>query len=490
MAGSLNHRHQLNQIFQRLSAPGTLADLMPEVEPLMLAYLNAERITIYQKSRWENDEIIVRIHNPDRQNTDADLDIRLPMNPKSIAGYVAMSHRALRIQDVYDTEELTMIFPGLAFDKSYDEQSGFRTRAMMVVPIKFGNVLLGLLQVINRAGEGTFEDRDLAHAQEMARVLGHKFRLELQITRGPFDHLLETGILTSEELARVRQSARQTGGDEQSNTENILLYTLQIAPVEIGRSLEQFYQIPYMGFDATHVLPEALMAPLNPGYLKRQMWLPVAGDQEQATILVQDPTNTTRLMQIQRMVKAEQYTFRVGLQWDILSFLGEPLTPLPPPDPARVAREAPESAEASEPETEDDGIHPAPTEEEPETAHTPDPAPSRTRMEAARLVTQLIILGIRSHASDLYIETGKEGEPGVAKMRVADDMRTLATLAPDQVEEIMAQVKRMGRLDVADKARPQAGLCKAKSDGKMVELRIITYPTDWGETANLQIIPK
>jgi len=70
----------------------------------------------------------------------------IPINTKSIAGYVAMNCEAVNIPDVY---WMSNTLP-YAFDSHFDEISNYKTRSMLTVPMtnRRGD-LLGVMQIIN-----------------------------------------------------------------------------------------------------------------------------------------------------------------------------------------------------------------------------------------------------------------------------------------------------------------------------------------------------
>jgi len=74
-------------------------------------------------------------------------DVPIAIDDKSIAGYVAMTGQSLDILDVY---LIPKSFP-YSFNLSFDNQSGYRSRSMLVVPIKNqeGEVL-GIIELINK----------------------------------------------------------------------------------------------------------------------------------------------------------------------------------------------------------------------------------------------------------------------------------------------------------------------------------------------------
>ncbi|MEQ8486033.1 MAG: HD domain-containing phosphohydrolase [Pseudomonadales bacterium] len=75
------------------------------------------------------------------------VETRLPMTPSSLAGYVALSGETLDIPDVY------RIPPGrpYSFNRSFDQEMGYRTRSMLVIPMRdHRDRIVGVLQFINR----------------------------------------------------------------------------------------------------------------------------------------------------------------------------------------------------------------------------------------------------------------------------------------------------------------------------------------------------
>ena len=79
-----------------------------------------------------------------------DLDIRLGLN-LGIAGLVAVTGAELNIEDVYEDRR---------FDRSTDENTGYRTRSILCVPIRNqSGEVLGVIEAINKKG-GLFTDAD------------------------------------------------------------------------------------------------------------------------------------------------------------------------------------------------------------------------------------------------------------------------------------------------------------------------------------------
>lgn len=78
-------------------------------------------------------------------------EFTMPINASSIAGYVALTGESLHLEDVYQTPQ------GLPFhfNPKFDQESGYRTKSMLIVPMKNpqGDII-GVLQLINCKRDG------------------------------------------------------------------------------------------------------------------------------------------------------------------------------------------------------------------------------------------------------------------------------------------------------------------------------------------------
>ncbi len=76
-----------------------------------------------------------------------------------------------------------------------------------------------------------------------------------------------------------------------------------------------------MAYDPALILPLRLLENISKGYLRKNLRLPVAGDKNEAVIPIDDPSNHQRIMEIQGVLNARNYVFRVGLPEHISLFL-------------------------------------------------------------------------------------------------------------------------------------------------------------------------
>jgi HD-GYP domain-containing protein (c-di-GMP phosphodiesterase class II) len=87
------------------------------------------------------------------QNDSLSFDSReftMPISARSIAGYVALEQKTLRIDDVYEMPSGSPF----GFDRSFDAKVGYRTQSMLVTPLTSSKgEVIGVLQLINKKRE-------------------------------------------------------------------------------------------------------------------------------------------------------------------------------------------------------------------------------------------------------------------------------------------------------------------------------------------------
>ncbi|HVO29384.1 MAG TPA: GspE/PulE family protein, partial [bacterium] len=94
-----------------------------------------------------------------------------------------------------------------------------------------------------------------------------------------------------------------------------------------------------------------------------------------------------------------------------------------------------------------------------------------------KLVDQIIIDAFNKRASDIHVEPyGKEGDVEV-RFRIDGDLQKYQNLPPSARTAVVARIKIMAGLDIAERRKPQDGKIRFKMPDKMIELRVATIPT-------------
>jgi transcriptional regulator with GAF, ATPase, and Fis domain len=121
--------------------------------------LGAERGTLYLVDRQRQELFSKAAHLPELR------EIRLALG-QGVAGRAATSGEVLHVADAYADPR---------FDRSVDERTGFRTRALLAAPIRdHEGLVIGVLQLVNKlaaAGPG-FSEGDVELARALAEEAG------------------------------------------------------------------------------------------------------------------------------------------------------------------------------------------------------------------------------------------------------------------------------------------------------------------------------
>lgn len=102
------------------------------------------------------------------------------------------------------------------------------------------------------------------------------------------------------------------------------------------------------------------------------------------------------------------------------------------------------------------------------------------------IVDWLLHYAFTQRASDIHLEPRRE--KGRVRFRIDGVLHLVYELPAPVMTAVTSRLKTLGRMDVAEKRRPQDGRLKTKStDGHEVELRMSTLPTAFGEKMVMRI---
>ncbi|HYK11954.1 MAG TPA: ATPase, T2SS/T4P/T4SS family [Gemmatimonadales bacterium] len=93
---------------------------------------------------------------------------------------------------------------------------------------------------------------------------------------------------------------------------------------------------------------------------------------------------------------------------------------------------------------------------------------------------------VKAGVSDIHLEPGRDG--GVVRFRVDGVLRVYMRIPMTALNRVISRIKVMGKLDIADRLRPQDGRARVQLAGKVVDLRLSTVPTRDAEKAVIRIL--
>ena len=115
-----------------------------------------------------------------------------------------------------------------------------------------------------------------------------------------------------------------------------------------------------------------------------------------------------------------------------------------------------------------------------------DQEPDANDAHIVNIVDWLFQYAFTQRASDIHIEPRRE--QGSVRFRIDGVLHTVYQFPPQVTMAIVSRLKSLGRMNVAEKRKPQDGRVKTKTpDGSEVELRLSTLPTAFGEKMVMRI---
>jgi HD-GYP domain-containing protein (c-di-GMP phosphodiesterase class II) len=116
----------------------------------------------------------------------------LPISETSVAGYVALHGKAMRVEDAYHLPPGTPF----SFNRSFDERFGYRTKSQLVVPmIDHPGMVVGVLQLINRKSDPRARITSEAAADRWVLPYGDRELQVVQALAGQAAVSIENSIL-------------------------------------------------------------------------------------------------------------------------------------------------------------------------------------------------------------------------------------------------------------------------------------------------------
>ncbi|HAW62547.1 MAG TPA: type II secretion system protein E, partial [Pseudomonas sp.] len=115
-----------------------------------------------------------------------------------------------------------------------------------------------------------------------------------------------------------------------------------------------------------------------------------------------------------------------------------------------------------------------------------DQEPDANDSHIVNIVDWLFQYAFQQRASDIHIEPRRD--QGTVRFRIDGVLHNVYQLPPQVAMAVVSRLKTLGRMNVAEKRKPQDGRVKTKTpDGGEVELRLSTLPTAFGEKMVMRI---
>ena len=454
---------QLHHVTARIHDTENVEQIMLEASQDICKLLNADRLTLYVVND-DRSAIVSKI----KTGLNSSSDLKLPVSPQSIAGYVAFSGKSLNLPDVYDEDALKLIHPQLTFLKVVDKRSGYRTKQMLVAPILDGNTLHGVLQVINNKSDEPFGDLEVDGVAELCKTLATAIRQRVKDASGggprrkvsKYDGLLADGLLSEDELNQCIQEAREEGRP----VEHLLISKFKIKPQQIGPSLSKFFNVPYEPFNPGRIRAEMLQGALKREFVVEQGWIPLEESPDGLIVMCTDPEAVRGSRVVPQVFpRISKFAYHVTTLTEFQETL------------AQLFGVSAESGSIDDLLADMDGgpMDDGSNEDSLESAAADN--------ELVKFVNKVIIDAYHQKVSDIHIEPMPGKFKTGIRFRIDGSLVPYVEVPAHFRQAMVTRLKIMCDLDISERRKPQDGKIKFKKYGPLdIELRVATIPSAGG----------
>jgi len=291
--------------------------------------------------------------------------------------------------------------------------------------------------------------------------------------------LVEDGIVGATEAARAAASVRENRNSVVDVHPLVLLANLKIPgmrPLGVELSLERLSEwlaqetgYPHLRIDPTKVDVAAVTGIVSQAYAQRHRFLPLDVNQDRVLIATSEPNDIEWLGDLTNLLRKDIELVVVNpldLHRYTMEFFGVTRSVRG----ARDNREQPTGLPSFEQLVELGRAGEVGADDRP----------------IVNIVDWLLQYAYEQRASDIHLEPRRD----VSRMRFRIDglLHKVFELPTPVMIAVVSRIKVLGRMDLAERRRPQDGRIKTRSPGgREFEMRISTMPTAFGEKCVLRI---
>jgi len=458
----LEYRKRLMDKINEIHCADNLNTILLDIKDSIAALFNAQRITIYLADTRRN-LLISKVLSGNEVK-----QIVVPISDTSLSGFCALSTTVLNIKNAYDDHELCMVSSNLKFDKSWDRKTGFTTRQVLCVPMKFQHTLIGVIQIINHKDDIPFTDTDISYAQELATSLSIAIHniYRLQVTtkiirqRSRYNYLLDKNLLDEKTLEKASNhpDVARVGLDA------LLMREFKVPREEMAKALSLFFGTEFIRYEpSVQPMEKELLRRIKPERLMKECWVPYKVENGVLFIIMDDPTDLGRQDMIRFIYPEYRRISYVGaFREDIQSFINLFYN---------------KGAAIGSGGSIDELINKLDTTDEPELEQESSKVSEQDSV-IVQLVNKIIIDAVQGKVSDIHIEPYPGKEDLIVRMRIDGRCKIYQRIPYKYKYAIPSRIKIMCGLDISERRKPQDGKIDFKKFGPLdVELRVATVPT-------------
>ena len=303
---------------------------------------------------------------------------------------------------------------------------------------------------------GTHKKREVLSGASLKKHSTAKQLRKTTMERSLLDGIAYQGLINQADL----DAAVEESSSREVDLETILIEKYRVPKAALGSALSEFYQCPYVAYDEQTVIDSELLKNLSADYLRRNSWVPLKRQGTVLDIVINDPHDLEKGLDIRRAFPGTTIRFSVGLRRDIDQYL---LVATGQANRGSITEILGELVDEAAVERSLDG--------EPGEVDEHDSA-------IVRLANQVIAEAYRLGASDVHIEPYSGRKETAVRFRVDGSCFTYMKIPAVYRRAIVSRLKIMANLDIAERRKPQDGKIRYKlAKDREIELRVATLPT-------------
>ena len=259
--------------------------------------------------------------------------------------------------------------------------------------------------------------------------------------------LVKEGIISEAQVESALAAQKQSKGKRLGE---VLVDMRLVDEVTIVKTLAKRLDLPFVDLNQIKISETALKE-LPARLMREQNILPIACDTESVTVAFGDPL-------AMEAIDSVRFSCRKRLV-EVVS------------TPTQIKRFVDRSVSVAESKEDfEDFLRSLGREVDREAAAGEDAA-------AVRLANKIILDAIRDRASDIHIEPNGDRQELLVRFRVDGECREYRRVPAEYREQLVARLKIMARLNIAERRMPQDGKIRFKLGESEIELRVVTLPT-------------
>jgi len=298
---------------------------------------------------------------------------------------------------------------------------------------------------------------------EAVQEVGHPPKPKADLLFG--EHLVSKGLLSHRELVEALNEQREHGG----RLGEVLLRLKMLSDKDVTPALAEHLSMEYIRFDDVAKIDMNIGRMLPENIAKRFCFVAIGEIDGKVIVAMADPLN---------VIAIDTITLKIRRQIKVV---------LSSPQEIRKAIEIIyHGVDVEEQDLRDlvqleagDGSLEAEVEEDVSEA-------AATKAPVIRFVDLLLSQAVKSRASDIHIEPQEHSMS--IRMRIDGILRDMVPPARNMQPAVVARIKILSEMDIAERRLPQDGRFKVKTSGRDIDVRVSVIPTIYGEKVVMRIL--